>query len=321
MKVLITDAEYPDLHALEVPPLQEAGFTVAIAQCRSEQDVIVAGQDAHALITQYAPITRHVLEALPQIRLVSRYGVGVDTVDLQAAQELGVWVANVPDYGVEEVASHALAMILALLRHLPWLDADVRRGIWQYQSSGPLHRLSTRTLGVVGLGRIGRQLATFAQPLFGSIIGYDPYLPVAAWPDFVQHEDDLPALLARSHVVSLHLPLLAETRNLVDEDFLSHMPVGSYLVNVSRGGLIDLAALQGALDSGHLAGAALDVLPQEPPPPELPILQHPRLLLSPHAAWYSEQAGLELRRKAALNVINWAQEGRPLYVVVQGRST
>jgi len=137
MKVLITDAEYPDVHALEAPILREAGFAVALAQCRSEQDVIVAGHDADALITQYAPITRHVFEALPQVRLVSRYGVGVDTVDLQAAQELGVWVANVPDYGVEEVASHALAMILALLRHLPWLDADVRRGAWHYQNTDP----------------------------------------------------------------------------------------------------------------------------------------------------------------------------------------
>jgi len=174
---------------------------------------------------------------------------------------------------------------------------------------------------VVGLGRIGRQLATFAQPLFGGIIGYDPYLPDAAWSDFVQREGDLPSLLARSHVVSLHLPLLAETRNIVDKTFLDRMPGGSYLVNVSRGSLIDLAALQEALNSGHLAGAALDVLPQEPPPPELPLLQHPRLLLSPHAAWYSEQASLELRRKAALNVVNWARTGRPTYVVVQGQST
>jgi D-3-phosphoglycerate dehydrogenase len=181
-----------------------------------------------------------------------------------------------------------------------------------------LHRIRTLTVGIVGMGRIGRAVVERANPLFGRVLGYDPLLPDIAWPEKVERVDLAP-LFAHSHVVSLHLPLTAETRGFVNRDLLRLMPEGSYVVNTSRGGLIHVDDLLQALDDGRLAGAALDVLPQEPPPPEHRILHHPNILLSPHAAWYSAEAEAELRRKVALNIVAWAREGRPLYPVVEGR--
>ncbi len=167
------------------------------------------------------------------------------------------------------------------------------------------------------VGRIGRQLAALAQASFGRILGHDPYVTGARWPAGIERAE-LGALFRQSDVVSLHLPLTEESHNLVGHERLAEMRPGSYLVNVSRGGLVDLDALLAHLDSGRLAGAALDVLPQEPPPPDHPILSHPRVLLNPHAAFYSAESEEEARRKAIVNVVTWAREGRPPYVIVEG---
>lgn len=318
MKVLITDAEYPNIDDIERPILETAGFEVELAQCRTPEQVIQAGRGASAFLVQYAPITREVLAALPELRCISRTGVGVDNIDLEAARELGVWIANVPDYGVREVAIHALGMALSLIRHLPFYDRHVRDGRWYYRSTGPMHRPSALTMGIVGHGRIGSAMAQMALPCFQRVLACDPYLPDSAWPGNVQRVDH-ETLFRQSHVVSLHVPLNEETRHMVDRRFLSQMPEGSYLVNTARGGVVNLDDLLDALDSGRLAGAALDVLPQEPPPSNHPVLRHPRVQLTPHAAFFSVEAEEELRRKTALNIAIWAREGRPPYVVVEGR--
>ena len=317
MKVLVTDAEYASLD-IEVDVLTAADHQLAVASCRTPEDVIEAAAGADALLVQYAPITADVLEALPQLRLVSRYGVGVDVVDTAAASERGVWVCNVPDYATVEVAMHAAAMLLALVRNLAGHDREVRAGRWNYQLGGPLRRPSSLTLGVIGLGRIGRLTAQRAGPWFGTVVGCDPYLPDDAWPNGIQRLD-LAELFARSSIVTLHLPLTDATRGLVGADLIERMPAGSYLVNTSRGGLVDLDAVLSALEAGQLAGVALDVLPQEPPPNGHPLLTHPRALITPHVAWYSTEAEIELRRKAAQNIVDWAETGRPTYVVVEGR--
>ncbi len=317
MKVLVTDAEYASLD-IEVDVLTAADHQLAVASCRTPEDVIEAAAGADALLVQYAPITADVLEALPQLRLVSRYGVGVDVVDTAAASERGVWVCNVPDYATVEVAMHAAAMLLALMRNLAGHDREVRAGRWNYQLGGPLRRPSSLTLGVIGLGRIGRLTAERAGPWFGTVVGCDPYLPDDAWPNGIQRLD-LAELFARSSIVTLHLPLTDATRGLVGADLIERMPAGSYLVNTSRGGLVDLDAVLSALEAGQLAGVALDVLPQEPPPNGHPLLTHPRALITPHVAWYSTEAEIELRRKAAQNIVDWAETGRPTYVVVEGR--
>ena len=317
MKALVTDAEYTSLD-LEAEVLAAEGHELTSASCRTADDVIEAGAGVDAMLVQYAPITAAVFEALPQLRLVSRYGVGVDSVDTEAAREHGVWVCNVPDYGTTEVSLHAVAMLLALLRNLAGHDREVRAGHWDYHLGGELRRPSSLTLGVVGLGRIGRMTGERAAPWFGAVVGYDPYLPDSAWPQGFERLE-LPDLFARSSAVTLHLPLTDTTRGLVGIDLLDRMPDGSYLVNTSRGGLVDVDALLNALDSGRLAGVALDVLPQEPPPSDHPLLNHPRALITPHVAWYSVEAELELRRKAAQNIVDWARTGRPTYAVVEGR--
>jgi D-3-phosphoglycerate dehydrogenase / 2-oxoglutarate reductase len=317
LKVLITDFDYADVE-LERHILEGAGLELIAAQCRTEEDVIEAGRGVSALLTQYAPITARVLAELPELRMVGRYGVGYDIVDVEAARERGVWVANVPDYGTEEVAVHALSMALALLRHLPLYDRDVKGGRWHPASTGPLFRLKNLTLGVVGLGRIGGTFARRASPWFGKTLGCDPYLGEDAWPEGVERAS-LEEVFSESLMVSLHPPLTEETRRFIDRDLLGRMPEGGYLVNTARGGLVVMDDLLWALEEGPLAGAALDVLPHEPPAPDHPLLSNPNVILTPHAAFYSLEAEEEVRRKAALNVVSWAREGRPLYPVVEGR--
>ncbi|TFV79231.1 C-terminal binding protein [Blastococcus sp. CT_GayMR19] len=317
MRVLVTDAEYASLD-IEAGVLRAAGHELRTARCTTAQEVVDAAGDADALLVQYAPITAEVFDALPRLRLVSRYGVGVDVVDQEAARARGVWVCNVPDYGTTEVALHATALLLALLRNLGGHDREVRARRWDYQLGGPLRRPSGLTLGVIGLGRIGRMTAERAAPWFGGCVGYDPHLPDSAWPPGVERVA-LDEVFARSNAVTLHLPLADRTRGLVDAERLSRMPPGSYLVNTARGGLMDLDALVQALDDGRLAGVGLDVLPQEPPEWGHPLLTHPRALLTPHVGWYSEEAEAELRCKAAQNIVDWASTGRPTYPVVEGR--
>ena len=246
------------------------------------------------------------------------YGVGYDVVDVGAARERGVWVANVPDYGTEEVAAHALSMALALLRHLPLYDRSVRDGRWHPASTGPLHRLKNLTLGVVGIGRIGGTFARRAGPWFGRTLGCDPYLEKDVWPEGVE-QASLQEVFSESLLISLHAPLTEETRSLVDRSLFERMPEGGYLVNTARGGLVAMDDLLWALEEGPLAGAALDVFPQEPPPASHPLLDTPNVILTPHAAYYSVEAEEEARSKAAQNVVFWAKEGRPIYPVVEGR--
>jgi D-3-phosphoglycerate dehydrogenase len=233
MRVLVTDADYGALD-LEAEVLRAAGHELLTARCRTAGEVIAAAQDVDAVLVQYAPITAEVLDALPRLRLVSRYGVGVDVVDTDVARARGVWVCNVPDYGTTEVALHAVAMLLALLRNLAEHDRQVHAGRWDHRLGGRLPRPGGLTLGVVGLGRIGRTTMAGAAPWFGGVVGSDPYLPDDAWPAGVERLG-LQELFARSNAVTLHLPLTAETRGLVGADLLGRMPTGSYLVKHRSG--------------------------------------------------------------------------------------
>lgn len=320
MRVVFTDFVQPDI-ALEERLLGEAGLSLTVADphCASEDEVIRAAGGAEALLVQNAPVGERALAALPDLRIVSVPGIGVDAIDLAAAEKHGVWVANVPDGNVTEVASHALAMALSLVRRLPVFDRSVRAGVWDYEAAGPMTRPGKMTFGVVGMGRIGRLVASYAAPLFGRLVGYDPPLPDATWPGGVERVGDLGALFAASDVVSLHLPLTAETRGLVDARLLARMKPGSHLVNVSRGPIVEIDDLLAALDSGQLAAAALDVLPEEPPAADHPVLAHPGLILSPHAAFYSLESDEELRRRSVTNILTFLETGRPENVVVEGR--
>lgn len=316
MRVLITDHDFPDLD-IEHGIFAAAGIEVATAQCRSAQAVIRAAAGCSALLVQYAPITEGVLAALPQVGLVSRIGAGYDTVDPEACARHGVWLANSPDYGVGEVATHALAMALALLRHLPFYDRDVKAGHWHYLSPGRIRRAAGLTVGILGLGRIGKRFAHLARNCFARVIACDPYLIDGDFPAYVERVTQQ-QLFEGAHVISLHVPLTAETRGLVNDSLLGRVRPGTILVNTARGAVVDIDALLMALDAGHVAAAGLDVLPTEPVSADHRLARHPHVLLTPHAAFYSDESEIELRRKAALNIVQWAQSGRPAYVVVAG---
>jgi len=316
-RFLITDYDFPDVD-LEIALCREAGMDVAVAQCRTEDDVIDAARGFQGLLIQYAPVGAKLFHARPEVRIVSRFGAGFDTVDTDEAQRRGIWVANSPDYGVGEVATHALGMALALVRHLPAFDRDVHAGRWHYLSTGELRRPGELALGILGLGRIGKRMAAVSRAIFGRVVACDPYIPPADFPDYVERVD-FAGLWRESDLVSLHVPLTAETRGIANAAALGAMRQGSWLVNTSRGCVANLDHVLAALDSGRLEGAGLDVLPKEPPVGDHAVLRHPRVLLSPHAAFYSRQGERELRRKAAQNLIDWARTGRPTYVVVEGR--
>jgi D-3-phosphoglycerate dehydrogenase len=316
-RVLLADHEFPDLD-LERKLYAKAGVEFVVGHCRTEAEVIAAASGCDGILLQAAPITSKVVAALPQLGIVSRIGAGVDTVDMDACAHHGVWVANAPDYGVGEVATHALALALALLRNVVAYHRDVGAGRWHYQSSGPLRRAGDMTLGIVGLGRIGKRMAHVARNVFRRVLACDPYIIDGDFPAYVERAADLASLFAASDVVSVHVPLTAQTRGMIDASLLSRMRAGSYLVNTARGAIVVVDDLLAALDSGILAGAGLDVLPVEPVPAGSPLLGHAKVILTPHAAFFSVQAEVELRRKAAQNIVSWLATGRPEYVVVQG---
>ena len=313
-RVLFSDNEFPDIE-LERGLFAAIGAELTTAQCKTEGDVIAAARDCAGILLQYAPISERVVAALPSLGIVSRLGAGFDTIDIDACAKHGVWVANSPDYGVGEVATHALALALALMRNIAAYDRDIRSGRWHYLSSGELHRASDMTLGIVGLGRIGKRMAHVSRNVFGRVIACDPYIIDGDFPAYVARAS-LAEVFARSDVVSIHVPLTAETRGMIDATVLAPMKPGSYLVNTARGAVVDVDAALAALDRGVLAGLALDVLPVEPVSDGSKLLGHPRVILSPHAAFYSVESERELRRKAAQNIVTWFQTGRPQRSVV-----
>lgn len=310
-----------ELHPrLGIAALESAGWEVRVARS-SDPDVIAeVGSDAEALLICYSPVTRELLERLPHLRIVATQSVGVDMVDLEACAERGVTVTNVPASATEEVATHALAMALSLIRGLPMFDRATKGGVWDANAVPGLARASTLTVGVLGLGRIGRKFADIAAPIFGEVVGYDP-IP---FDTPLIRRASLEEVLSSSDVLSLHLPLTPETHHLLDRDRLALLPKGARIVNVSRGALIDSEALLDALNTGCIGSAALDVFEQEPPEPNDPLLQHPAVVASPHIAFSSPESAREYILHQAENVILMGREGRtlsPLGLVASGTTS
>jgi len=300
--VAITDSDLAS-HADE-DVLREAGITTVRFQATTENDVIAALSQvpADALVVQWAPVTAAVLDAAPRCRFISRLGIGIDMIDIAAATLRGVAVANTPDYCVDEVAAHTLAMVMWLVRGLGPFDAAVRDGRWSAAAAHPAAaRPADTVIGVVGLGRIGSQVAAQAKALGFQVIGHDPY----AAPDGGIPLTSLGELLRNSDLVTLHAPLTAETWHLIRRDTMELMRPGALLVNTCRGGLIDEDAMAAALRSGGLGGAALDVFETEPLPVESPLRSLPNVLLSPHAAWYSPASLTALPVRAAQQVVDF----------------
>jgi D-3-phosphoglycerate dehydrogenase / 2-oxoglutarate reductase len=268
-----------------------------------------SGDEVVGLLS-FEPVTADDLARLPQLRVVSTPSVGFDHVDVDAATDRGVLVCNVPDYCVDEMADHALALLLALVRGVVELDRRVREGVWDYRAAGPLRRIADVRLGVIGFGRIGRALAARARALGMEVTAYDPVVPVADIEAAGVRPATLDELLAQCDAISVHAPLTRATRGLIGADELSRLPRGSLVVNASRAGLVDAGALVQALESGHLAGVALDVLDVEPPSNDAPAPVAARLIVNPHAGWYSERAA-ELAVERAVQSVLDVVEGRP----------
>ena len=306
--VVITDCDHGGVDP-ERAALNGHDVELRVLDCRTPEEVAARAGDAEVLINQYVPITGAVLDALPRCRLVVRYGVGVDNVDVEEATERGVWVANVPDYGRDEVADHTLALALSLLRGVVVLDRSVRDGAWDLEGARPLRRLSVLTWGVVGCGAIGRGVAGRAAGLGMRVLGHDlPGVPSEPPIERVSVEE----LLEGADVVSLHAALTPESHHLIGAAALARMRPAAFLVNTARGGLVDAAALLAALDARELAGAALDVLEGEPPD-ELGwrLARHPRVVATPHAAWYSEEAFHTLKSEVAREALRVLEGGEP----------
>ena len=313
-------AVYTDVDDTDPTPgirlLEEQGFEVRVLGTRDPQEIIAGAQGATVLLPGYASVTREMIEALPELRLISLMSMGFDYVDIDAATEHGVWVTNVPGAATEEVATHALAILLSSVRQLRFYTASAVPATWNDRAETAPPRLSETTLGIIGLGKIGRELVRLARPLFGEVIGYDPMLPDTPevrteLTDLGVRRTELAEVRSAADVLSLHLPLTPQTERMVDAEFLATMPAGSVLVNVSRGGLVDHAALAEALDTGHLAGAALDVLDQEPPSADHPMLGREDVVLTPHIAYFSARTEIEYVRIQAQNAATLLATGTP----------
>jgi D-3-phosphoglycerate dehydrogenase / 2-oxoglutarate reductase len=298
--VAVADSVFPNLDvAREV--LRSIGAEVQLAPQPTPEAILHVATPADALLVTYAKITADMIRQMTRCRIISRFGIGVDNVDLDAATAAGIVVTKVPDYCIDEVSDHAMALLLALARKIPTSNAHVHGGRWEMKSVVPIHRLRGRILGLVGFGRIPRLVVPKAKAFGLRVIVHDPLVEAEAFARERVDQVDFDELLAQSDYVSIHTPLLAETRNLFNADAFGRMKPGAYLINTARGPIVDEQALARALDAGQLAGAALDVMPQEPPVGS-PLLGRENVIITPHTSFYSEESLLELQRKASEEV-------------------
>jgi D-3-phosphoglycerate dehydrogenase len=299
-KVAITDAEY-ESHEPEREVLSKLNVELVKFRCSTEDEVIKNCWDADALLNQYAPITRRVIERLENTRIIVRYGIGVDNIDIRAATERGIFVANVI-YETCDVADHPVALILSLARKIPWVNQKVKEGRWDWREVQPVERIKGKTVGIIGSGRIGREVAARMKAFRTEIIAYDPYVPTEAFEKKHVKKVDLETLLSTSDIIVIHVPLSKETHHLINEKRLSIMKKTALLVNTSRGPVVDETALFKALKEGWLTAAALDVLEKEPPEKDNPLLRLNNVIVTPHMAWYSMSSLTEIQTKAAEEV-------------------
>jgi len=297
--MIVTDQAFGNTES-ESAAARDAGAAFEAHQVATESATAQAVAGAHVVLNNFAPMTRRVMQGLAEGATIVRYGVGVDNVDLDAARDLGVAVCNVPDYGIEEVADHAAAMALFLARKVQVFDTGIRDGEWGITNivSG-LRSLGDTTVGLVGLGRIAQAFARRMMAFGCKVVAHDPYVDADVAADMGVTLTALDEVVAQAGILSLHVPLTPETRHMIGADRLAALPAGAIVVNASRGGLIDEAALARALTDGHIAGAGLDVFEKEPLPADSPLRDAPNVLLTPHAAFYSDASVRRLQGLAA----------------------
>lgn len=312
--VAVTDHVFPNLEPTK-QVLSELHAELKLAQATTPEAILDVAREADGVIVCYAKMPASVIEQLKNCKVMARTGIGVDNVDIDAASRKGIVVTNVPEYCEDEVSDHAMAMLLTLVRKIPFANKRAHAGKWETGAVNPIHRLRGRTLGLVGLGKIPKLVAAKAQAFGLHVQTYDPYIPAQAAAKLGVKSVSLPELLSTSDYVSIHAPLTPETKNMFNADAFRQMKRGALLVNTARGPLVDVEALVDALAAGQLAGAALDVLPTEPPPVDSRLLGRDDVILTPHIGFYSEESMIDLQTKAAQQVALVLSGKEPRYPV------
>jgi D-3-phosphoglycerate dehydrogenase len=312
MRIVITDHRFPDV-VIEQRAVESAGGTLVVGQVTDEASLIELCRHADGAMAARAQITRRVIEAMTCCKIIVRYGIGVDTIDIDAASSRGIAVANVPDYCVDEVSDHALALLLALSRHIRRGVALAQKDRWSTSEMPPLRRLRGQTLSLFGAGKIGLLLASKVKALGMRVLACDPFLSEAVACNAGIERIAFDEMLATSDFISLHAPLTPKTASIFSTRSFQLMKTSAFIINTARGGLIDEVALLAALDRGEICGAALDVLESETAvtPVRAAIVNHPRIIVTPHIAWLSEEARYMLQEKAVAQVLDCLQGKQP----------
>lgn len=312
--VAVTDSPFPNLDpATQV--LSELNAELKLAKGTTPEDILAIAREADGLLVTYAKVTAEMIGQLKRCKVIARFGIGVDSVDIDAATRAGIIVTNVPEYCEDEVSDHAMALLLSLIRKIPFANKRTHDGVWSMPAVVPIHRLRGSVLGLAGFGKIPRLVAVKAQAFGLQVQTYDPYISPEAAAKLGVKLVGLPELLKTSDYISIHAPLTPETDRMFNADAFRQMKRSALLVNTARGQLVDVEALVDALDKKVIAGAALDVLPQEPPPPNSRLLGRDDVILTPHTSFYSEESLVELQTKAAEQVALVLSGKEPRYPI------
>lgn len=316
-KVTLVDHEWEDTQ-LEERMFEEAGLEFQILQSREKERIIEAAKTSDALLILYADIDEDILKAARQagrLQIVSRYGIGINMVDVAAAKACGIDVANVNDYCIDEVSDHSLAFILAAARRLIPYYNDTRAGHWDFKVADLPIRSSKATVGLLGFGKIPRRLAEKLNAIGYNVMAYDPFVSEEDMRAVDVEKATVEEIIAESDFISVHVPLIEATHHLLNREAFQAMKSNAYIINTARGPIIDEEAMIEALQNGEIAGAYLDVTETEPLPANSPLRTLPNVVLSPHAAWYSEDAFFEIRYKAIQNIIEKSEGKTPTYLI------
>ncbi len=312
--IAITENIFPTLDPAK-QALAKLDPTFRMAKSTSAEDILAVARDADAILVTYAKLPGDLIRQLTRCKAIGRFGLGVDNIDLPACKEKGIKVNYVPDYCIREVSDHAVAMLLALIRKIPYSDKLVQAGRWEMPAVVPIRRIEGTVLGLLGFGNIPRLVAPKAKAFGMKVIAYDPYAKPDLFKQAGVEQVDLDTLLSTSDYISVHAPHTPQTRGMVNAEAFRKMKKGAYIVNTARGPLIDEAALIAALDSGHLGGAALDVVAVEPLAKESPLLGRDNVILTPHTAFYSIEALDELQSKCAADLARVLSGDKAVYAI------
>jgi D-3-phosphoglycerate dehydrogenase len=312
--IAVTDSVFPSLEPA-MAALKRLDPEIRIAKSASETDILDVARDADGVLVTYAKLPGELLRKLQRCKVIGRFGLGVDNIDIKAAAAHNIVVTYVPDYCLREVSDHAMALVLALARKVPFSNSLVQQGRWEMPAVVPIRRLEGQILGLVGLGNIPRRVVPKAKAFGFKVIAHDPFIAAAVAQELGVELVSFERLLEISDFISVHAPLTSQTRGLFNADAFKRMKKGACVVNTARGPLVDEAALAAALDAGHLGGAALDVVAVEPLSKDSPLLGRPNVIVTPHTAFYSVEALGELQTKCATDVARVLSGEKPIYPV------